>query len=130
MKYTHSKGGTTVKLDLPDFRQSTRNLGIDKQGKVQAFVTKRAAHHMDEFVPMDTGTLKNTADFKSVPTQVTYVQDYASPMYFGVHPRTGTPLTYSHAPQRGAFWDEKMMAAKGLGLIKEVQEFSNRLETK
>lgn len=129
-KYIHSKHGTTVKVDLPDFKQATKDLGIDEYGKVQAFATKRAAMRMDKFTPKREGVLISTKDYTSVPTEVIYVQPYARNMYFGIDQRTGRNWTYTGAPQRGAFWDEKMVAAESDVWVKEVQEYSDRLKTK
>lgn len=128
--YTHSKGGTSVKVDMLNFSQAIKDLGLDQLGRVQAFATKRAAMRMDKYVPMREGVLISTKDYTSVPTQVTYVQPYARSMYFGVDPRTGRAFTYSGAPQRGSFWDVKMIAAEGAQWVKEVQEYSNRLKSK
>lgn len=126
-KYTHTAGGTTVKLNMPDFSQATKDLGVDERGKVQAFATKRAAMRMDKYVPTRTGTLRGTADYTSVPTEVTYVQPYARPMYFGIS-QGGKPINYNGAPQRGAFWDEKMVGAEGDQWAQDVQEYSDRLK--
>lgn len=127
-KYTHTKSGTTVKVDMKDFKQVTKDLGIDAQGRVQAFATKRAAMRMDRFTPKREGVLISTKDYTSVPTEVTYPQPYARNMYFGIDQRTGRNWTYTGAPQRGSFWDEKMIAAEGDQWVKEVQEYSDRLK--
>lgn len=126
-KYIHSKGGTTVKVDLPDFKQATKDLGIDSAGKVQAFATKRAAMRMDKFTPKREGVLISTKDYTSVPTEVTYIQPYARNMYFGIDQRTGRNWTYTGAPQRGGFWDERMMAAEGDQLARDIQAYSDKL---
>lgn len=129
-KYTHTKGGTTVTVDMPDFSQATKNLGIDERGAVQAYTTKRAAMRMDKFTPRREDVLIETKDYTSVPTQVTYDQPYARAMYFGIDVRTGEAFNYGGAPQRGAFWDEKMIAAEGDQWTREVQEYSDRLKSK
>lgn len=127
-KYTHTKGGTTIKVDMPSFAQVTKNLGIDEKGKVQTFATKRAAMRMDKYVPMRTGILIQTKVVRQ--TEIEYVQVYARPMYFGIDPRTGKRYTYGGAPQRGSFWDEKMIKVEGEQWVDEVQEFSNKQKTK
>lgn len=119
------KSGTKVMLEMPGTWQTIADLGLDPSGDVQAFVTRRAAERMDKYVPFRTGVLRGTVDYTSDPTQVEYVQEYARPMYFGIS-TTGRPLNYNEAPQRGAFWDEKMMAAEGDQFFKEIQDYSDK----
>lgn len=118
------KSGTKVMLEMPDTHQTIADLGLNPDGEVQAFITRRAAERMDKYVPFRTGVLRMTVDYKTDPTQVEYVQEYARPMYFGVS-AAGVPLNYNGAPQRGSFWDEKMMAAEGDQFFNEIQEFSD-----
>lgn len=125
-KYTHSKSGTTVKVDMSDFKQATKDLGLNEAGAVQQYATKRAAERMDKYVPFRGGVLKG--DITVEDTQITYKQEYARPMYFGIS-SAGNPIQYNGAPQRGAFWDEKMIAAEGDEWVAEVQEYSDKFRS-
>lgn len=142
------KSGTKVMLEMPRTGQTIADLGLDPSGDVQAFATRRAAERMDKYVPFRTGVLRGTVDYTSDPTQVEYVQEYARFLYFGrimrVNPDgTGSTwasaggtkyisstgkdmLDFSGAPQRGAFWDEKMMATEGDQFFKEIQDYSDK----
>lgn len=58
------------------------NLGIQPNGPVQAFFTDTCYKHMDKYVPMDTGDLRNIID-KGVD-YITYESSYAEIQYYGI----------------------------------------------
>lgn len=127
-KTTYSKGGTRVIVDMPDFSQATKDLGIDNQGEVQAFATKSGKIRMDKRTPLDTSMLIKTAIVRT--DEIEYVQVYSSVMHDPIDWRSGNPWNYSGAPQRGGNWEVKMIAAEGDQWLREVQNFSDRLRTK
>lgn len=89
---------------------------------------------MDPYVPMDTGTTKNTRVIE--PDGVTYVGPHARYIYNGmlmVAPNgsawarkgerkhlTEKTLSYHGAPTRGPFWDVRMWADKGVDICRRL----------
>lgn len=57
------------------------DLGINPNGKVQAFFTDTCYKHMDKYVPMDTGMLRQNVD-KGI-NYITYEMPYAHAQYVG-----------------------------------------------
>lgn len=109
-------------------------LGIDPNGKVQAFFTDACAKAMDRYVPFDTGTLAETVVLQNgdinrvnVTTDtITYDQNYAKVVYYGI--RNGKEITihtdkHSYATK---YWDKAMWTAKGQDIVKQVQDYINR----
>lgn len=112
-------------------------------GKVQKFIDSEVIRLCDPKVPFATGVLKHSAITASVIGQgmVVYATPYARYLYYGEvygpnipryeadelagfwsppgkkkHP-TGRKLTYNGAPERGAFWFERMKAESGDDII-------------
>lgn len=117
------------------------NLGLDKNGRVQKYVTNTCARYMDKYVPYGQGLLRKTI-LLNEPDAVTYVQKYAHYLYKGilyVDPETGSSfakygvtkvptdrqLKY-HTAGTGSYWDKKMMSAEGDKMISEVQKYIDR----
>ena len=49
-----------AKLNLYKKDEIKKKLGLEPNGKVQAFFTQTCAIHMDKYVPFDTGVLAQT----------------------------------------------------------------------
>lgn len=92
-------------------------LGIDANGKVQKFFTETCYNHMDKYVPMDTGNLRNIVDKGT--DYITYEMPYAQYQY---------PHQYEHytTPGTGPYWDKRMESAEIYDVIREVQEYATR----
>ena len=116
-----------VVLQLDSVDEMIKQVGLDKGGVVQNQLNFRAAVRMDKYIPSDTMALRKSKDYDSDPEGVIYDTPYAQKMYYGVT-RKGKPINYSGAPQRGAFWDEKMMAAEGDELVKDMQKVVDRMK--
>lgn len=117
------------------------DLGIEKNGKVQKYFTKRVADYMDKYVPLgDTGLLRNTIEIGD--NYVLFKSNYAHYLYKGilyVDAETGSSyarkdtkkvptsinLKY-HTAGTGSYWDKKMMSAEGDDLVKEVENYIRR----
>ncbi len=117
--------------------------GLQKGGRVQRLFTSECARHMDKYVPMDSGILKNT---RTIGTdKVIYNTPYARNMYYGkvmVDPKTGAAgfltskgwrsrkgvkkvesdreYNYRGAPRRGKLWDKRMWADKKNAIVDTV----------
>ena len=130
------------------------NLGIQTNGPVHAYFTKRCAEHMDNYVPLDEGEL--AYDTRTIETnRIIYNAPHAHYMYEGkvmgpnipikkngiivgwCSPKdkpkhyTGMNIDYSKSKARGhtqagPYWDKRMWSAESQEVIKEVQEYVNR----
>lgn len=100
------------------------NLGLEPNGKVQKYFTKRCADHMDKYVPMDKGNLR---EYKINGNLIIYEVPYARYQYYGVS-KTGKKLNYNTDKHRLAtsYWDKKMVTNEMDDIVKEVQDFVNR----
>lgn len=95
-------------------------LGIEPNGPVQRFFTDTCRKHMDKYVPMDTGMLRDTTTMGA--DYITYEQPYAHVQYVGY--TTGPVVNYT-TPGTGPYWDKQMWTAEGEDVIKEVQGYVN-----
>lgn len=125
-----------ARLELDDLAGALERRGLTPGGRVQKFIDSEVIRLCDPKVPFDTGTLKHSAITASDIGQglVVYATPYARYLYYGEvygpniprfeagelagfwsppgkkkHP-TGRKLTYRGAPERGAFWFERMKA--------------------
>lgn len=140
---------TTTKLKSST--EIAKRLGIDKDGDVQRFFRDDCDRYMDSYIPMDSGSLKNT---KSYPDNcsIVYTVPYAHYMYKGVmyispklgvsgimlksgkwwSPKgetkvpSGKSLSYSGAPKRGKEWDKRMKADRMNDIISDVENYIKR----
>ena len=77
-------------------------------GSAQKRFTNRVRRYCDPFVPLDSGTLKNSA--REFTDRIEYITPYAKKQYYE---NKGTG-------QRGSYWNRRMMAAKGRALLDET----------
>lgn len=116
-------------------RSLLRESGVGTGGRdIQARLIDECVKEMDPYVPMDTGTTKNTRVIE--PDGVTYVGPHARYIYHGmlmVAPSgsawaregerkhlTDKPLSYHGAPTRGPYWDVRMWADKGSDICRRL----------
>lgn len=104
-----------------------RGLGGSKDARL--VLAGEVARQCDPYVPMQSGTLKNSVQIAPDGSEIVYNQPYAHYQYEGkvygpniptkdggffspVAPKheTGAELDYHGAPMRGAHWDKRMMA--------------------
>ena len=109
-------------MKMKPISQIKADLGINPGGRVQRFFTDTCRKHMDKYIPMDTGALRDTWDMGA--DYITYESPYAHAQYIGeVH---GSPVRNYTTPGTGSYWDKKMVSAEMNDVIKEVQEYVNR----
>lgn len=130
------------------------DLGINPNGPVQKYFTKRCAEHMDNYVPYDDGGLAYT-NRKILSNKIIYNSPYAHYMYEGKvmgpsfpikengvivgwrslkdKPKhyTGKDIDYSKSKARGhtqagPYWDKRMWSAEKEDILKEVQKYMQR----
>lgn len=131
-------------LELDGLADALTARGLSPGGKVQKFIDSKVILLCDPKVPFRTGVLKRSPMIASVIGQglVIYAAPYARYLYYGEvygpnipifeagelagfwsppgqkkHP-TGRKLAYSGAPERGAFWFERMKAEHGEEIIR------------
>lgn len=126
---------------------------FDAGGETQRFFTSELMRLSDNYVPMDSGVLKNSAKMNSDGTAIIYDAPYARYHWYGhlmVDPITGkgaffkngygfwsrpnTPkvltdraLTYQGAPMRGSHWAERCFVANENHFINSTIEFAEGL---
>lgn len=99
----------TLKMDSTQKILMKRNL--EKNGKAQRFFTSEVRRLCDPYVPMDTGTLKNTAIENT--DNIVYQQVYSNRQYTE---NRGNGL-------RGKLWDVRMWADRGNEIVQSVANF-------
>lgn len=98
------------------------NLGLEPNGKVQKFFTNTCYKHMDKYVPMDIGNLRENVDIQ--PNSITYESPYAHAQYIGIV--NGSEVKNYTTPGTGPYWDKQMVSAEMQDVVKEVQDYFNR----
>lgn len=113
-------------------------LGINPNGRVQAYFTERCTNYMDKYVPKgDTGHLSSvkTMDTNSVTYEVPYAHFqyigklYIDPLTRSSWARKGTkkvPTNIDLVQNGYPYWDKKMWSIHKQDIIKEVQKYVDR----
>lgn len=139
---------------LPPINVIKADLGIQPNGPVQKYFTKRCADYMDQYVPFAEGQL--AYDNRVIEDdKIIYQSPYAHYMYEGkvmgpnipikengvivrwISPKgkpkhyTGADIDYSKSiasghKNAGPHWDKRMWSAEKHNVIKEVQNYVNR----
>lgn len=125
------------KIKLNSAGNIEKRLGIDTNGRATVFLRDEVARLCDPYVPMNTGTLKNTKTYPNSHS-IKYVQPYAHYMYKGKvamgsskpagvkRSISNKPIKYQGAPKRGAEWDKRMMNDNRNKVVKDVQNYIKR----
>ena len=126
---------TKVKLEMKPIATILARLGIDKNGRVQRFLTETVNLRITRYMPFRTGVLATKLKFVSSPTEITVNGPYARYQYYGKvmvgkPPKqvTDTDLVYDKTkhPSAGPFWDRRLMAAEKDVIVREVQAYVKR----
>ena len=126
---------TKVKLEMKPIATILARLGIDKNGRVQRFLTETVNRRITRYMPFRTGVLATKLKFVSSPTEITVNGPYARYQYYGKvmvgkPPKqvTDIDLNYDKTkhPNAGPFWDRRMMAAEKDVIVREVQAYIRR----
>ena len=95
----------------PEKIRSRRGLGSSHRARICLAQSVRS--RCDKYVPFDTGYLKNSAEIAPDGSKITYSAPYAKEQYYG---------NYHHSdPNRGKFWDRRMLAGEKDGLLADVK---------
>lgn len=129
--------GFNIKVKMHSASQIIRDHGLDENGSVQAKLLSDFDKFMDPYIPMDSGTLKNT---KTHPNKhsIKYTSPYAHYMYKGKvatgpsRPKgvkrtiSNIPLKYQGAPKRGVEWDKRMWNDRKNDILRDLQNVIKR----
>lgn len=137
-----------IKIKMNDTNKIIKDHGLDRNGRVVKFLRDTVDRFCDAYIPMQTGTLKNTKLYMDNHS-ITYVSPYAHVMYKGkvyVSPSLGvsgiklssgrwwspkgetkTPtnrsFSYNGAPKRGAEWDKRMKNDRKKDIVRDLQNY-------
>lgn len=80
-----------------------RKRGLQEAGPVQRFIDSECLRLCDQFVPKDTGALKQSGIINTMigSGEIRYRTVYARRWYY-------MPADFQEAPQRGNYWFERM----------------------
>lgn len=109
---------TNAQPVLKRFEQIPSEIGGDRLG---LYVAQRAGALMDEYVPMESGTLAQS--YRVEPFIVEYHLPYAAYQYYG----TNFNFSKDKHPNATAKWGQAMMNAKGDQLIREIRKYIHTL---
>lgn len=139
-----------IKLDLSSVKDELEKLDFLARNKVLKFAANEIMRLSDDYVPFDSGTLKNSAYVTELGDEIVYPSPYAQYMYQGklmVDPitkkgafydpitnrywsrpgvkkeLTDTPLNYAGAPKRGAHWVEKAWEEHKEDVIESIEKY-------
>lgn len=120
---------TKVKVEMKPIATILARLGIDKNGRVQRFLTETVNKRITRYMPYRAGVLSSKLKFVSSPTEITVNGPYARYQYYGKvmvgkPPKqvTDTDLNYDkfQNSRAGPFWDRRLMAAEKDVILREV----------
>jgi len=126
--------GFSFKIKINSTNKILKDHGLEKDGRVNAFLRDEVDRLCDPYVPMQSGNLKRLKTYPS-NHEIKYISNYAHYVYKGkkaVGPSrpkgvkrtiSNQPLKYNGAPKRGAEWDKRMMRDKGKQVAKDVERF-------
>lgn len=147
-----------VRVSMKPAQRMILELGVDKNGDVQAQWTNDVMRRMVRYMPFRTGTTATKLMFMRSSTEIEVAAPYArylycgkvmvnaktgkGPMYIpnvGYRYREGTilkatdrDLTYTKTknPLAGPFWDRTLMTAEGDQMIADLQTYVDRRRRK
>lgn len=108
----------TVKIKIKSSQNILLKRSLNQDGNAQIKLIKLCAKEMNNYVPFDTGRLKDMSvelgsDF------VKYNTPYAKKQYYT---NKGKGLK-NKAGLRGKLWDKRMWTSKGNAIVKEISKF-------
>lgn len=141
---------TRIKVQMKPVNVIVNRLGLSRDGDVQMQLTRIVNQRITRYMPYRSSALATKSKImakedserlsegkKSItnPTTITVQGPYAKYQYYGnvmvgTKPKIATdkPLTYSKHkhPLAGPKWDQRMMAAEGKQIVRELQEYVDR----
>lgn len=110
----------TTKLVMNSTQKILLKRGLNKNGKGQEYFTKQCAKAFNNYVPFDTGRLKDMA-VEMQTDKIIYSAPYARRQYLS---NKGTGKGgFCRGGLRGPFWDKRAWINHGNEIVKSVAEF-------
>lgn len=103
--------GFQIKVD--SFQEIALKRNLQKNGQAQQFFTNQVAGLSDDYIPLDTGMLKNNKSVDS--NKIMYKSPYAKKQWYENKGASGG--------QRGKEWTNRMWADRGSEIVKSVANF-------
>ena len=111
---------TKVRLQLDPTQKILLKRAINENGKAQQYFTKQVAKYMNNYVPYDTGNLKDiTCTVKT--KQIIFNAPYSRKVYY-TNKGNGKQGT-SHGGLRGSYFDRRMWNQRGDEIVKSVAQY-------
>ena len=116
---------------LPNAAQLKEQLGVNKTGRVQNFVTDNVFVRLIDYIPKKSGRLRASAE-KASPSKITVGGagiPYARAQFFGVT-KDGTPFDYNTAAgaKIGAHWDRRLVQNEGAQIVADANKYVKGLK--
>ena len=116
---------------LPNAAQLKEQLGVNKTGRVQNFVTDDVFVRLIDYIPKKSGRLRASAE-KASPSKITVGGagiPYARAQFFGVT-KDGTPFDYNTAAgaKIGAHWDRRLVQNEGAQIVADANKYVKGLK--
>lgn len=116
---------------LPNAKQLKEQLGVNKTGRVQNFVTDDVFVRLIDYIPLKSGRLRASAE-KTSPTKITVGGagiPYARAQFFGVT-KDGTPFDYDTAKgaKIGAHWNRRLVQNEGAQIVADANKYVKGLK--
>lgn len=110
----------TVKIEMNDPQKILLQRALNKNGEAQVKFTKEVAKECNNYIPFDTGRLKDMM-VELQPSKIIYNAPYARKQYytnkgFG---KQGENI----GGTRGKYWDKRMWQNHGDKIVKSIADF-------
>lgn len=105
-----------IKIVMNSTGRIINDLGFGRRNKVQIFVDNEIRKGMDKYIPMDTGTMKNSVNSSRAGSgQLVYNTSYAKTQFYNGRNVEGDA--------RGRLWSERYAKLEGKALAERVQAY-------
>lgn len=101
------------KIEMDSFQKMALKRNLQKDGQAQQFFTNEVARLSDDYIPMDTGMLKDNKFLG--PDKIIYKSPYAKKQWYENKGASGG--------HRGKEWTNRMLADRGQEIVKSVADF-------
>lgn len=111
---------TNVRIKMDDTGRILLKRYLNKDGQAQDKFTKEVAKYSDNYVPFQTGRLKNMM-IEIQTSKIIYKAPYAKKQYY-TNKGLGKQGN-SAGGLRGKFWDKRMWNDRGNDIVKSIAQF-------
>lgn len=111
---------TRIRIEMDDAQVILARRNLQKNGQAQVKFTQLCAREMNNFVPFDTGRLKDVM-VELRTNQVIYNAPYARVQFYSN--KGNGKQGMNHGGQRGKRWDIRMWNVKGSIVLRKLADF-------